>query len=333
MQDFLEKINQAQEIIITAHIAPDGDAVGSSLAMQKILQKLEKKTTVILPDKIPSALQWLPGAADIVIYDHQAEIAQAHIHTADLIFCLDYNTLARLGKMREYLKTHFKGTYCMIDHHLDAEDFGQLYFGNTAASSTCELIFDWLENCDYLSYLDSESATCLYTGIMTDTGSFRFASTSARTHQIVAYLMGLGILHHEIHQSIYDSHSEERLRLWGFAMYQRLFTFPHWKTAVISLSAADLKQFHYQSGDTEGLVNQLLSIQGTKLAILMTEKEGKVRLSFRSANGFTVNHLAATHFHGGGHANAAGGYSTKSIEDTLKHLTDDVLPQYADELA
>lgn len=317
-QKIKELVDQAQSIVITSHKSPDGDSIGSSLALYHVLKLWKKNVQVVHPDPAPEFLHWVPGQQQIIDFETKAEQAVSVIQTADLIFCLDYNESSRVGdQMQPYLLAS-GATKVMIDHHLHPADFCQVIISETAACSTCELVYKWLSDIQHLDYLDETSGACIYLGIMTDTGSFRFPSVSALTHEIIADLIRRGVKHYLIHEAVYDTNTVDRIKLRGFALSEKLVCLNEIQVAYASLSEEELKRYHYQKGDTEGLVNQILGIQGIKMAVLFVEKDGKVKISFRAKGDYFVNLLAKTHFEGGGHAYASGGISSENLEKTVE---------------
>jgi bifunctional oligoribonuclease and PAP phosphatase NrnA len=320
-------VGQSRLIVVTSHHNPDGDAIGSAIAMASTLQLIGKDATVIVPNEYPSFLKWIPGNEKVMIFKLNEEKARDAISRADLIFCVDYNALYRTGAMEEVLRKS-KAKKILIDHHpepvLDDFDF---YLSVIQTSSTSELIYRFLEGCSWLDLINQEVATGLFVGIMTDTGSFSFSCNYPSTFKIVAGLLQTGINAEKIHRLVYDTYSEDRLRLLGYCLSEKLIIMPEFHTAYISLSKAELSRFHHQVGDTEGIVNYALSIENIKLAVLLTERKDRIRLSFRSKGDFPVNRIARDHFGGGGHQNAAGGDSFISLEGTVKKLIE-VLGQY-----
>jgi phosphoesterase RecJ-like protein len=317
-QKIKEFVDQAQSIVITSHKSPDGDSIGSSLGLYHILKKWGKQVQVVHPDPAPEFLHWVPGQENIVDFETKAEQAISILQTADLIFCLDYNEPSRVGDpMQEYLVAS-GAVKVMIDHHLHPADFCQAVISETSACSTCELIYKWIEDIDRLEDLDEISGMCIYLGLMTDTGSFRFPSVSAFTHEIAADLIRRGVKHYLVHEAVYDTNTVDRIKLRGYALSEKLVCLNDIQVAYASLSAEELKKYNYQKGDTEGLVNQILGIQGIKMAVLFVEKDDKVKISFRAKGDYFVNELAKTHFDGGGHAYASGGVSSESLEKTIE---------------
>lgn len=317
-QKIKEFVDQAQSIVITSHKSPDGDSIGSSLGLYHILKKWGKQVQVVHPDPAPEFLHWVPGQEKIVDFETKAEQAVSILQTADLIFCLDYNEPSRVGDlMQEYLVSS-SANKVMIDHHLHPADFCQAVISETSASSTCELVYRWIEQIERLDDLDEISGACMYLGIMTDTGSFRFPSVSAATHEIAADLIRRGVKHFLVHEAVYDTNTVDRIKLKGYALSEKLVCLNDIHVAYASLSSEELKKYNYQKGDTEGLVNQILGIQGVKMAVLFVEKDGKVKISFRAKGNYFVNELAKTHFDGGGHAYASGGVSTEPLEKAIE---------------
>lgn len=315
--DIFSAISNANEIVITSHKSPDGDSIGSSLAMFHLLQSWGKKVSVVHPDPAPEFLHWVSGQDRIVDFEHHAENATALLGAADLILCLDYNEPSRVGAQMQVPLEASTAIKIMIDHHLHPSGFCQLVVSDTSACSTCELVFQWLKAIGKEYAIDEIIGSCLYLGIMTDTGSFRFPSVSAGTHEIAAFLIAQGVKHYEIHEAVFDTNTIDRIRLKGYALSEKLVCLPGLPIAYASLSEEELKRFHYQKGDTEGLVNQILGIQGIKMAAFFAEKDGKVKISFRSKGAYVVNQLANAHFSGGGHAYASGGISEDSLEATI----------------
>lgn len=319
MQEIKQLLNDAQSIVITTHKSPDGDAIGSSLALYHFLKKKNKEVTVIVPDAFPEFLKWMDGNSAIIHYDGQTDEAEKLIEKADLIFSLDYNGLGRIGAMAVPIDSA-SATKIVIDHHQDPKDFADHYIVDTMCCSTSQLIYEFIENLGELDKLDKAIGECIYCGIMTDTGSFRFPSTTSKTHQVIANLIDLGADGSKIHQEVYDTYSEHRLRLLGYALTEKMKVFPALNAAYISLSQEELKRFSFKKGDTEGLVNYPLSINGIKFAVLITEKEDNISLSLRSKDDFYVNKIANEHFNGGGHIYAAGGMLETSLEDAINKV-------------
>lgn len=315
----MQQLEQAKRIVITTHKSPDGDAIGSSLALYHLLKKMGKEVAIIVPDAFPHFLGWMPGSDSILQYDIQQNQAHEWLQKSEVIFCLDYNALSRIGDLSKPVE-EASAYKIVIDHHQDPKDFANHYRVDSDCSSTCQLIYEFMDDLNKLDELDANIASCIYCGIMTDTGSFRFPSTTAKTHRIIAHLMEAGANGSKIHEHIYDTRSNDQLRLLGFALTEKMKVNTKKKTAYISLSQEELQQFNFRKGDTEGLVNYPLSIAGIKFSVLLMEKEGQVRLSFRSKDDVYVNEFANKHFEGGGHIYAAGGISYLSLDETVEKL-------------
>lgn len=315
-----------RNIIIVTHWTPDGDAMGSSLGLYNYLKKKKHKVTVITPNDYPSFLFWMKGHKQVVNHQEEPEKAARALKKAELIFCLDFNDLKRIDKLGKLIEPH-PAVKVMIDHHPQPADFAQHMLHTTAASSTCELIYEFIRLMGDEKIINRDIAECLYAGIMTDTGSFRFPSTTARTHSIIAKLIGAGARNAEVHMAIYDDSTESRLRLLGFSLSEKLRVLPEFHTAYMTLSTEEHDRFNYTKGDTEGLVNYCLSIRGIRFAAFFAERDGVVKTSFRSKGSFDVNAFARENFNGGGHKNAAGGASSQTLTETEKKFVS-LLPRY-----
>lgn len=316
----LKEIKQYRQAVILSHRSPDGDSIGSSLALFHYLKTLGINARVITPDPAPDFLDWLKGFDEIINHEQQASESANAIAKADLIFCLDYNSPSRIGALETEFKQITNAYRINIDHHQEPEDFCDLQLVDTAASSTAELIYRFIDQLSGADAVDLAMAEAIYTGILTDTGSFRFSSTSSETHQIAADLISKGVKPSEIHGRVYDSYSVERLRLLGYALNEGLSLYAEDQLAIIALDDKTLKRFQFKRGDTEGLVNYPLSIKSVKVSILLSEKDGKIKMSFRSKGDTAVNGFAKQYFDGGGHINAAGGISSLGMEATVEKL-------------
>lgn len=313
------------KIGIVTHKSPDGDAMGSSLGLYHLLKQFGHKIEVFTPNRYPEFLAWMPESERIVVFDEQNSAATALLNSCDTIFTLDFNAFHRAGDMEHALKNK-SAFYVMVDHHQMPDTYAQITFSDTAYASTCEMIYDLAVGLGCQDYLNKDVAACLYTGIVTDTGSFRFAATKPSTHLAVAHLMQTGIDHAKIYSNIHDNFSADRLQLMGRSL-QNLKVFPEKKTAYTKLSQAELDAFNYVKGDTEGLVNLALSIKGIVFAAIFIEHtdEKIIKISFRSQGDFDVNQFAIAHFNGGGHINAAGGKSNVSLAETIQKFEELVL--------
>ena len=321
-----------QNIVIVPHKNPDGDAMGSTLGLYHYLKKYNHNATVIAPNDYPEFLKWLPATDSVLIFESNQEECKTLIENANLIFTLDFNALHRAGDMATSLKDA-EATKVMIDHHQQPDDYAKYTYSDVSMSSTCEMVFNFIEMLADADKIDSTIATCLYTGIMTDTGSFRFPSTTSRTHEVVGQLIDKGANNGQIHNSVYDTNSHNRLQLLGRAL-QNLKVIAELKTAYITLSQAELDEFEFKKGDTEGFVNYGLSLKGIKFAAIFIEnkQESIIKISFRSKGAFSVNQFARAHFNGGGHDNAAGGRSEDGLEATVDKFIS-ILPQYKTQLS
>lgn len=319
--------SEPKKIVIVTHKNPDGDAIGSSLGLCHYLLKNNHKAQVIVPNDYPKFLKWVPGNDSVLIYDSQTENCNTIINEADIIFTLDFNAFHRTGNMETVL-TESNALKIMIDHHQAPDDYAIYTFSDVSMSSTSEMVFHFIDMLGDSNQIDSDISTCLYLGIMTDTGSFRFSSTSSVTHNIIAHLIEKGANNAEIHNQVYDTNSYERMQLLGCAL-SNLKTFPEFRAAYITLSQEELNKFNYKKGDTEGFVNYGLSIDNIVLAAIFIEdkQEGIIKISLRSKGNFSVNEMSRLYFDGGGHINAAGGKSLLSLNDTVEKFIS-ILPSY-----
>jgi len=320
-------LSTTKDVVIVSHKNPDGDAIGSSLGLYHYLKKHNHKVSVIMPNNYPNFLKWIPGENSIFKHDSQTKESDAIIKKAEVIFTLDFNALNRSGNMETVL-SESKGVKIMIDHHQEPDDYATFTFSDVNMSSTCEMIYHFIDMLGGLNSIDTNIATCLYAGIMTDTGSFRFPSTTSKTHSVVACLIEKGANNAEIHNNIYDTNSFEKLQLLGCAL-NNLKVIPELRTAYIVLSQEELHKYNYKKGDTEGVVNYGLSLKNIVLAAIFIEdkQEGIIKISLRSKGHFSVNEFSRAYFNGGGHTNAAGGRSDLSLNDTVAKFIS-ILPKY-----
>lgn len=326
-KDIEAEIQAASHIVITAHKSADGDSVGSSLGLLHFIEKLGKKAVICHPDKAPDFLAWL-DVSPIILMDENPEKVTEEMKKADLIFSLDYNATNRVGPDMQILLEEATCKKIMIDHHLGPEDYATITLSEPSTCSTSQLIVELIEQSGHLDLLDEKIGTPLYLGILTDTGSFRFNSVKPRTHEVLAKLLAAGVEHHLIHERLGENNTESRLRLQGYAMSEKLEILYENNVAIISLSKEELAKYNYKKGDTDSLANLILSIKGMKAAVVFTERDGIMKISFRSKGEENpVNMLAKEHFNGGGHANAAGGMSELSVDETLEKLKG-LIPQY-----
>ena len=327
---FTSWLDQDPAIVITFHQNPDGDAYGSSLALRFFLESRGLgKITLISPTEPAGYLQWMPGADDVLVWKEDGEAASRLVE-ADLIFCMDLSSASRLKDIKEAVLSS-SAPVVIIDHHEQPEDFAELYYWDIRASSTCELVYRLIDDLGGTDSISRECAICLYTGLLTDTGSFRFDATSPLVHRIAAVLLEKGVNPSGIHRSLFDNNPLEKLQFVGYVLSNKLTYLPEYRVAYMALSEEELKRFNSRNGDTEGLVNQGLSIRNAVMSALFTEKEGYIRISFRSVHDLSVADFARKYFEGGGHKNAAGGRSQLSLNETVeKFLT--LLPEIKSEL-
>jgi phosphoesterase RecJ-like protein len=320
-----------KKIVVVGHKNPDGDAVGSCLALVQALNALGHQAQVIMPNDFPDFLKWLPHYESIIIHDKETDKSKTLISEAELIFTLDFNALNRTGDMEEAL-TNATADFVLIDHHQQPDDYAVAVYSDTSMSSTCEMVYHFFEALDVLSLITTEVATQLYTGIMTDTGSFRFPATSATTHRVIAHLIECGVKNSLVHQNIYDTNSPDRIALLGVAL-NNMKILPEYRTAYITISQKELDDHRFKKGDTEGFVNYALSVTGVIFAVIFIEnrQEQIVKISFRSKGSFSVNEFARKYYNGGGHTNAAGGRSTKPLTTTVSEFIS-ILPSHKKEL-
>ncbi|MCF8378261.1 MAG: DHH family phosphoesterase [Bacteroidales bacterium] len=312
-----EKITPGKSILLTSHNNPDGDAVGSVLALYHFFYQAGYEVYALVPNPYPEFLHWMPGHENILIYEDKQAYANQLFISSEIIFSLDYNTPERMGEAGKYLRKS-KALKILIDHHIDPEvDFYDHCFSNVNISSTSELAYLFMDSINP-ELISKDVAECIFAGILTDTGSFSYNCNFQQTFNISGALIAKGIDAARINRLIYATHTESRLRLLGYSLSKKLKVYKEFNTAIICLTRAELEKFNHQIGDTEGLVNYALSIKGIRFAALFTEREEKIRISFRSVGNFSVNDFARAHFEGGGHKNAAGGDSYISMEQTIK---------------
>jgi phosphoesterase RecJ-like protein len=306
-----------KKIAIIPHRGPDGDAMGSTLALYHFLLKNNQHPVVVSPNEFPDFLAWMPGSETVKIYEKDKENCTKILEEAELIFTLDFNALHRVGEMEQVLEK-LTAPFIMIDHHQRPDNYATYTYSDTAFGSTCEMVYNFISFLDKKQDLDKTIATCIYTGILTDSGSFRFPKTTGTTHRIIAELIDLGVENTVIPTLLFDNSSYSRLQLLGRALQNMKVMMDH-KTSYTSLTQEELNSFDYIKGDTEGIVNYGLSIKGIVFAAIFIEnkEEGIIKISFRSQGSFDVNQFARDHFQGGGHSNAAGGKSETSMEETL----------------
>jgi len=317
-----EIILNKKNIVIVSHKNPDGDAIGSSLALQNYLFKLGKEPVIILPDIFPNFYSWMKGSEDIVIADKLKEKANKLIASADLIFCLDFNDLGRVGEIGEEINSS-NAYKVMIDHHQDPADFSDHIISDTTSCSTAQLIYQFIQNNGDLDLIDNSISEGIYTGIITDSGSFKYSNVQSITHLIAADLIKKGLDHSKIHENIFDQNELSRLQLLGYAL-NKIEILPDAPVAFIAISLKELKKFNISKGATEGLVNYCLSIKDINVAAFLREDKEIIRMSFRSKGNIKVNEYASRNFDGGGHHNAAGGKSSLDFKSTVAKFKESI---------
>ncbi len=318
-------------IVIIPHKNPDGDAIGSTLGLYHYLNLKGHHCKVIAPNDYPDFLKWMPEESSILKYESDTEACDGLIQHAELIFTLDFNSLGRIGDM-ENVVSEAQAVKIMIDHHQQPDDYAQFMYSDVTMSSTCEMVYNFIDMLNDTDAINADIATCLYAGIMTDTGSFRFPSTTSATHKIIGQLIEKGANNAEIHNQIFDTNSYDRLQLLGRAL-TNLKVLPEYRTAYISLSQEELNTFNFKKGDTEGFVNYGLSLKGIIFAAIFIEnhQDNIIKISLRSKGNFSVNEFSRAHFNGGGHTNAAGGKSELNLKDTIDKFIS-ILPLYKQDL-
>lgn len=333
MQNFEELkslLSEPKRIVLLPHRNPDGDAIGSTLAMRLYLSKLGHSCEVISPNDFPKFLKWMEGAKDIQIAEYNPGHSRRTIEKAELIFLLDFNTTARIDEVGEWLDRS-EAYKVLIDHHQEPDQFDFMY-SDVEMPATCQMVYKFIEAMGHLNLIDVSLAECIYTGILTDTGGFRYRTTSAETHRIVANLLEKGLDLDKIYNEVYDNQSVGRLKLLGVTL-DSLIALPDYRTAYMKLTRAEQADYGMQKGDTEGFVNYGLGINNNVLSVFFIEDQQRdfIKISFRSKGGFDVNQFARKHFNGGGHISAAGGRSDLGMEETIEKFVK-ILEGYKQEL-
>lgn len=327
--DALPLLETPKNIFITTHHKPDGDAIGSMLALYHYLVKKGHSVKAVSPSELPDFLMWMPGVENLHNYEAESKACDGFLKKSDLIFCLDFNDPERTKHIGQLIREAAQPKI-MIDHHLMPTDVWNYGMSNPAKSSTCEMVYDFINLAGDNNLIDNVIATCIYTGTLTDTGSFRYPATTSSTHSMVANLLAKGLQHTTIHEEISDSWSLKRMQFLGYVLLERMELFPKLNAGLITISRKDMKLFGITTGDTEGLVNYPLNIAGIRFATLITERADEVKMSFRSKGDFDVSSFARQHFSGGGHFNAAGGRTTLSFIETVtkfKEILSDIHPR------
>ena len=323
-------LSSPKRIVITAHANPDGDALGSSLGLYHYLKQLGHRITVIMPTEIPDFLSWMKDYDQVLVYENTRLFSSNIVKEAEIIFALDYNSLSRTELMRSVLKesTAFK---VMIDHHLDPDDFCQAVLSDTTASSTCQLVYEFIEMMGDATLFNKDILNALYVGILTDTGGFRYA-TSSRLFNIVASMLEYGIDNNKLSDLVFNAYTVKSFNLLAYCISECLEIMEDCNTGIIALSQADHKKYNIQRGDLEGVVNFILKIQKIRCAVLITERREIVKLSMRSKGDFSVQEICANYFNGGGHKNASGGAMKKPLKFVVNTFKELIQTEYKAEL-
>ena len=314
-----ELLATPKKIAIIPHRSPDGDAMGSTLALYHFLLKLNHSVTVIAPNDFPDFLAWLPSSDKVLVFENDIQTTTKLLQESEIVFTLDFNALHRTGEVMEQVLNKLRTIFVMIDHHQAPDNYANFTYSDTSFGSTCEMVYNFISFLNKKQLIDKNIATCIYTGILTDSGGFKYPKTTGKTHRIVADLIDLGVQNTEIPNLLFDNNSYSRLQLLGRAM-SNMKVFPEFKTAYTTLSQEELNEFNYVKGDTEGIVNYGLSIKGIIFAAIFIENtdEKIIKISFRSQGNFDVNQFSREHFSGGGHINAAGGKSKLTMSETIQ---------------
>ena len=329
IQKALPLLKTPKKVFITTHYNPDGDAIGSMMGLYNYLIKKGHDVSPVVPSELPEFLMWIHGVEHIINYEADSKKANKALTEADIIFCLDFNDYSRTKHMTAQLEAATQPKL-LIDHHLFPKPYWDYGMSIPAKSSTCEMVYDFINECGDNELIDTKIAECLYTGVITDTGSFRFPVVTSDVHTMVADLINKGLKHSKIHEEVNDTWTLKRMQFLGYVLLERMEIFPRQKAGLIVLSREDLKLFDITTGDLEGLVNYPLSIANIKFATMITERSDEIKLSFRSKGSFDVNAFAREYFNGGGHMNASGGTAKTSLTETVayfKKILSDIHPR------
>ncbi len=320
IKELQQLLANPKKIAIIPHRNVDGDAMGSTLGLYHILKQLNHQITVVVPNEIPDYLQWIPGIEEATLIYEGAKNSEAIevLKETELIFTLDFNALHRAGEQMETVLKTLSAPFIMIDHHEKPDNFAKYMFSDIEYSSTCQMVYELIQKLELGDYINLDAATCLYTGIATDSGGFRFPRTTGNLHRIVGNLIDIGVNNSQIHENLYDNGDYNKLQILGKAL-SNMKVLPEYKTSYIALSQQEQNELKVKKGDTEGIVNYGLTIKNIDFTAFFTEvtEEKIIKISFRSQGDFDVNKFARNHFNGGGHKNAAGGKSFDSLEGTI----------------
>lgn len=328
IRDTQEAIANAEKIAIVTHVAPDGDALGSSLGLWHYLMTIDKEPVVIVPTAFPDFFSWMPGADKIVVHEQYPLEAEDLLQQADLIFALDFNIPKRVAGLADALLLA-PAPKILVDHHLNPGDFASVTISYPEISSTSELVFRIICRMGDFSLIHQAGAECIYTGMMTDTGGFTYNSNNQEVYTIIAELIKIGVDKDEIYRRVFNTYSEHRLRLMGYCLYHKMKVYPEYRAALITLTQQEMSEFNFQNGDAEGFVNIPLSMKGIDFSVFMKEDPEKVKISLRSQGTFPANKFAADVFDGGGHLNASGGESYTTLDIAVRRF-EEALPLYKD---
>lgn len=324
LEELFKLLKNKKNIVIIGHKSPDGDSVGSCLALKHYLTKKGISSSVMMPDAFPSFLNWMKDSQEMFIYENNREKSVDLLYNADVIFTLDFNDQKRVGEFASKHLINSPAVKIMIDHHQEPKDYAKYTFSDVNACSTAQLVYEFIEANNDLDLIDEDIAACIYTGIVTDSGSFRFSSTTPKTHEIAGKLIELGLNHSKVHELIYDVNTIDRLNLLGYTLNEKLEVLEDIGVAIISLTTEEMKRFNTLKGYTEGFVNYALSIQGVKIAVFVKEDTNMVKISFRSKGDIPVNEFSKKYFEGGGHINAAGGRCNLSVDETVNSIKEKI---------
>ncbi len=331
LQEFKDFLVSPKKIVITTHQNPDADALGSSLGLAAYLKKKGHFPTIITPTDYPDFLRWMSGESEVINFESdKQDLAKKLISEAEMIFCLDFSALNRIKSMEDFVKKS-TAKKVLIDHHQQPEAFADFVYWSEKSAATCELIYELIEKLGDKHLIDIPLAECLYAGLVTDTGSFRFDSTTQEVHRVAGELLAVGIQTNSVHRRIFDSNTFDRMKFLGFILGEKLTYLPEYNVAYMAISKEELAKYSNKNGDTEGIVNYGLSINGVVMAAIFTERDDMIRISFRSIDNFSVSEFSRKNFNGGGHKNAAGGRSHESLAKTVEKFLS-LLPKYAAEL-
>jgi phosphoesterase RecJ-like protein len=320
----------AKSIVIVPHTNPDGDAMGSVLGLWRVLSNAGYQVKVVSPTKYPEFYHWMDGHDEVINFSHHPKQSARALEESDLLICMDFNQLSRLGDMKPLIESYV-GKTILVDHHPYPGNFTDLLISDISFSSTAELVFTVLQSTGLAQFVDRNAATSFFTGIMTDTGSFDYSVSNPDTFEVVAQLTRMGIDQQDIHSKVYDNYSADRMRLMGFCLSNRMTVYPEYHAACMYITLEDQKAFNFKTGDNEGFVNMPLSIKGVVFSALFTEKSKYIKTSFRSKGEFAVNEVSEKYFNGGGHRNAAGGEIYTSLPEALAQF-EKLLPEFEDRI-